>query len=82
MIQNTFSYFTNLVNQQQYQFYKIESDKWNETYKAVSLYSTISRKESLAEMVKEIVLNKEKTKKILNPRLLHWIEQKVLLIKN
>ena len=81
MIQNTFSYFTNLVNQQQYQFYKIESDKWNETYKAVSLYSTISRKESLAEMVKEIVLNKEKTKKILNPRLLHWIEQKVLLIK-
>jgi hypothetical protein len=33
-------------------------------------------------MVKEIVLNKEKTKKILNPRLINWIEQKVLLIKN
>jgi len=81
IIQNSFSYFTSLVSQQQYQFYKIESDKWNKTYKAVSLYSTISRKESLAEMAKAIVLNKEETKKILNPQLIHWIEQKVLLIE-
>ncbi len=79
IIQNTFSYFTSLVSQQQYQFYKIESDKWNKTYKTVSLYSTTSRKESLAEMAKAIVLNKEQTKKILNPQLIHWIEQKVLL---
>ena len=82
IIQNTFSYFTNLVSQQQYQLYKKESDKWNKTYKAVSLYSAISRKESLAEMTKAIVLNKEQTKKILNLRLIDWIEQKVLLIED
>ena len=81
IIQDTFSYFTNLVSQQQYQLYKKESDKWNKTYKAVSLYSAINRKESLAEMTKAIVLNKEQTKKILNPQLIDWIEQKVLLIK-
>ena len=80
IIQKAFSYFVSLVSQQQYQLYKLESDKWNETYKAVSLYSTISRKESLAEMVKAIVLKKELTKKIIGPQLIQWIEQEVLLI--
>ncbi len=81
IIQDTFSYFTNLVSQQKYQFYKIESEKWNEKYKAVSLYSAISPKESLAEMAKAIVLKKEKTKQILDLKLIQWIEQKVLLLK-
>lgn len=81
IIQSTFSYFLNLVGQQRYQFYKGESDKWNKTYKAVSLYSTINRKESLAEMAKGIVLKKKHTKHIIGPQLLQWIEQKVLLIQ-
>jgi len=81
IIYKAFSYFSNLVSQKQYQFFKIESDKWNETYKAVSLYSTISRKESLAEMAKAIVLENEKTKKFLDPQLVQWLEQNVLLIQ-
>lgn len=80
IIHKAFSYFSNLVSQQQYQIFKIESDKWNETYKAVSLYSTISRKESLAEMAKAIVLENEQTK-ILDPQLVQWIKQQALLIQ-
>jgi hypothetical protein len=81
IIHKAFSYLSNLVGKQQYQFFKTESDKWNKTHKAASLYSTINRKESLAEMARSIVLNKKKTKTILEPKLVQWIEQNVLLIQ-